>query len=288
LIFFINLSLLGGKEVSEKELLYGKEQERTTTMCPPLKQPAATSGERTIEVFYSFRSPYSQLVIPRLKKISSKYSCSISIRPMLPMVTRGLPVPPEKERYIIMDSAREARLWGIPFGKIIDPRMLILTFTPYYPAVVHPGRIPFLRALDAFEVASDNGLGIDFVESFGTNQWGNGISAGTDSGLQLMMKQANMTRDHMDQVFETIQKYSPEERFAHWENRTAENRSYLLSRGLWGVPCLKFREVILFGQDKLWAIEKMVSLEDARERGLEVSEEDDRLSQSILKYAGQG
>jgi 2-hydroxychromene-2-carboxylate isomerase len=248
----------------------------------------ATGATKTIEVFYSFRSPYSQLVIPRLKKISSKYSCVISIRPLLPMVTRGLPVPPEKERYIVLDAAREARLWSIPFGKMIDPRMLttpslifvLITF------LVHPARIPFLRALDAFEVASEIGLGVNFVESYGINQWGNGISAGTDSGLQLMMKQANMKQDHIDKVFEIVRKHSPEERFAYWENKTAENRSYLLSRGLWGVPCLKYREVILFGQDKLWAIEKMISIEDAKGRGEQICEEDERLLRSILKYAG--
>jgi 2-hydroxychromene-2-carboxylate isomerase len=47
---------------------------------------------------------------------------------MLPMVTRGRPVPPEKERYIVLDTAREARLWGIPFGKIIDPCALALPY----------------------------------------------------------------------------------------------------------------------------------------------------------------
>lgn len=156
------------------------------------------------------------------------------------------------------------------------------------PFLVHPARIPFLRALDAFEVASENGLGVNFVESYGVNQWGNGISAGTDSGLQLMMKQANMKQDHIEKVFEIVQNHSPEERFAYWEKKTAENRSYLLSRGLWGVPCLKYNEVILFGQDKLWAIEKMLSTQDAKERGKKISEEDERLCRSISKYAGEG
>lgn len=83
-------------------------------------------SEKTIELFYSFRSPYSQLVIPRLKNICLKYNCSITIKPLLPMVTRGLPVPPEKEMYIATDAAREAHLWGILFGKIIDPCKYLL------------------------------------------------------------------------------------------------------------------------------------------------------------------
>ena len=79
------------------------------------------NNNKTIELFYSFRSPYSQLVIPRLKNICQKYDCNITVKPLLPMVTRGLSVPAEKEKYIATDAAREAHLWGILFGKIVDP-----------------------------------------------------------------------------------------------------------------------------------------------------------------------
>lgn len=124
--FFVSFQLIEGREISNQELLFGEELERTPSMSSPLEHTQGSVGTKTVEVFYSFRSPYSQLVVPRLRKISSKYSCSISIRPLLPMVTRGLPVPPEKEHYIVLDAAREARLWGIPFGKMIDPCMFVV------------------------------------------------------------------------------------------------------------------------------------------------------------------
>jgi 2-hydroxychromene-2-carboxylate isomerase len=151
---------------------------------------------------------------------------------------------------------------------------------------VHPKRIPFLRALNAFEIASDGGLAVEFIESYGRNQWGQGISAGTDHGLELMMREATMSPEQMVTVFERINSQSPEECFSSWEMKTAENRSYLLSRGLWGVPCLKYKEVILFGQDKLWAIEKLLSVDTSLEQGEAIAKEEEAIYQSILKYAG--
>ena len=82
------------------------------TTCPP---------RPTVELFYSFRSPYSQLVMPRLRAICDRLGADISVRPVLPMVTRGLKVPREKEWYIGKDAVREARKLGLPMGNIADP-----------------------------------------------------------------------------------------------------------------------------------------------------------------------
>jgi hypothetical protein len=45
-----------------------------------------------VELFYSFRSPYSQLLLPRLRRLCSHYRRGIVLRPLLPMVSRGLEV----------------------------------------------------------------------------------------------------------------------------------------------------------------------------------------------------
>lgn len=140
--------------------------------------------------------------------------------------------------------------------------------------------------MDAFEIASECGLEVDFVESYGYHQWGNGVSAGTDSGLRIMMRDANMNEEQMMKVFKKINATTPEERFAYWENKTAENRSYILSRGLWGVPCIKYKDIILFGQDKIWAIEKIISIDRLKEKGERIQQNDEKLYEAIVKYAG--
>ncbi len=38
-----------------------------------------------------------------------------------------------------------------------------------------------------------------------------------------------------------------------------KNRNYLYERGLWGVPCLECDGRLVFGQDKLYVIERILS-----------------------------
>ena len=75
----------------------------------------------SVEFFVSLRSPYSYLALPEIIELKNKFNINSIIRPVLPMVMRGLPVPREKVMYIVKDAKREASRIGIPFGKIFDP-----------------------------------------------------------------------------------------------------------------------------------------------------------------------
>lgn len=48
--------------------------------------------KKAVELFYSFRSPYSQLILSRLKRLCTHFGREIVLRPVLPMVSRGLKV----------------------------------------------------------------------------------------------------------------------------------------------------------------------------------------------------
>jgi hypothetical protein len=37
---------------------------------------------------------------------------------------------------------------------------------------------------------------------------------------------------------------------------TAPNREFLQSQGMWGVPCVRYGDILVWGQDKLWVIER--------------------------------
>src|SRR5262249_50738561 len=75
----------------------------------------------TCELFFSFRSPYSYLALEQIEAILAPYDVPLVLRPMLPMVTRGLQVPSVKRMYIVRDAKREADRLGIPFGELCDP-----------------------------------------------------------------------------------------------------------------------------------------------------------------------
>ena len=88
---------------------------------------------------------------------------------MLPMAMRGLPVPGTKRRYIAFDAAREARLRGVPFGRIADP-------------LGEPTR----RGLALMPLAERTGHGPDYLLSFMRGVWAEGIDAGSGAAPQTM------------------------------------------------------------------------------------------------------
>ena len=83
---------------------------------------ADTAGVKPrIEAFVSFRSPYSYLAVPQLIALRDRHGVEVILRPVLPMVMRGLPVSRAKKLYIAHDTKREADRLGIPFGRVCDP-----------------------------------------------------------------------------------------------------------------------------------------------------------------------
>ena len=82
---------------------------------------AGTAMPADLEFYFSFRSPYSYLAAMRVVQLADRLGLNLVLRPVLPMVTRGIPVPSRKLRYIIKDVARVARHDKVPFGPIRDP-----------------------------------------------------------------------------------------------------------------------------------------------------------------------
>ncbi|HOS87261.1 MAG TPA: 2-hydroxychromene-2-carboxylate isomerase, partial [Burkholderiaceae bacterium] len=92
-------------------------------MFPPdadLSGPVSLASPLPIDFFFSFRSPYSAIVAPRVFELGRRTGAPVRLRFVLPMVMRGLPVPREKRTYISLDAAREAHARGIPFGRLND------------------------------------------------------------------------------------------------------------------------------------------------------------------------
>jgi 2-hydroxychromene-2-carboxylate isomerase len=73
------------------------------------------------EMWLSFRSPYSYLALEQIEAVLAPYDVPLVLRPVPPMVARGLPMPQIKQLYIVRDVKREADRLGIPFGELCDP-----------------------------------------------------------------------------------------------------------------------------------------------------------------------
>ena len=196
---------------------------------PSLPSPVSPpSPPPPIEFFFSLRSPYSAIVAKRVFELGRLTGAAVHLRYVLPMVMRGLPVPRSKRRYITEDTAREAFVRGIPFGRLNDP----------------VGR-PTERGLALVDFAQQQGKGQAYVLSFMQGVWAEGINAGSARGLRTIVERAGLSWADARLALKD----------EAWRTVAERNREDLLALGLWGVPSLQVQEVAVWGQDRLWAIE---------------------------------
>lgn len=180
-----------------------------------------------IDFFFSFRSPYSAIVAPRIFELGRLTGAKVNLRFVLPMVMRGLPVPKVKREYIVYDTAREAHVRGIAFGRLNDP----------------VGK-PTERGLALIPFAEQHGKGQEFVLAFMQGVWAEGIDAGSDKGLRKIVERAGLPWIRAQAALLDDA----------WWDTAQTNREELFAAGLWGVPSFKAGNTMLWGQDRLWAV----------------------------------
>ena len=61
-------------------------------IAPPLRAPSAGSGEHHLTMYFSPRSPYSQLAVARFFAIARFHGVAAEVRLVLPMVMRPEPL----------------------------------------------------------------------------------------------------------------------------------------------------------------------------------------------------
>lgn len=205
----------------------------------PSLSPLPSGAPPTIEAWFSFRSPYSWLFMPRIRQLAKAYGATLELRPILPMVMRGLAVPRIKTIYITLDCKREAERVGLPFGRIVDP--------------VGAGAE---RALAVLHHAIPLGLGEPFAELGLKAAFADGIALAEDDGLYAVARRAGLTDE------QTAAALADES----WRQRAEVNRAALLDAGLWGAPTFRVTgHEALWGQDRLWMLEE--DLRAAMQRG---------------------
>lgn len=204
----------------------------------PAAVPASSNSLPTIDMYHSFRSPYSYIALKRLFAIADAFGVALEIKPILPMVMRGVPVPYTKLLYIAKDACREARRTGIPFGKLSDP-----------------AGAGAERCIAVFYYAKSQGKERQFVMSAGSGIWAEGIEVATDEGMRVVTERCGL---FWPDVVDAIADDS-------WRQTVTENRDNLTQLGLWGVPNIIVDNAAFWGQDRDWLIARQ--LEDMCEAG---------------------
>lgn len=185
-----------------------------------------------LDLYFSFRSPYSWIVLPRVIALARLYNARLRLRFVLPMVMRGLPIPDAKRFYIVSDTKREAERVGLPFGLIADP----------------VGK-PTERGLAVLHHAIQQNKGEAFALSFMRGVFAQGINARSDTGLLKLCERANINADEMQAALSD----------PSWRAIAEANREEMFAQGIWGVPAFRVNEGRAhWGQDRLWLLEQQL------------------------------
>ncbi|MFT4653954.1 MAG: 2-hydroxychromene-2-carboxylate isomerase [Patiriisocius sp.] len=179
-------------------------------------------------LYWSARSPYSYIALERAIMLCTHYKIPLIIKPVLPMMMRGMNVPDTKKVYIFLDTKREASKLGLPYGYVADP----------LGAAVE-------RCYSLVEYAKSEGKYHDFLLSFAKGVNSQGIRAETDEGMKTIV-----TRCGLD--WHTAKHMLKDQSWRAWVDKNLDEM-YLV--GCWGVPTICYGDSHFWGQDRFGIIE---------------------------------
>jgi 2-hydroxychromene-2-carboxylate isomerase len=193
----------------------------------------------SLTMYFSARSPYSYLGLENALRLCRHYDIKLTIKPVLPMVMRGLSVPQRKKMYIFHDTKREAVKLGIPYGKVADPLGSGVE-----------------RCYALFNYAQNEGKEIVYLSVYARAVNSEGLRSETDRGLRTIVERSGLSWEHAKTLLADASEES-----ASWRNWAESNRKELEQLGLWGVPCFRYGDISVWGQDRLFVLENKIRSE---------------------------
>lgn len=198
-------------------------------------QTEISDHKKTLTLYWSARSPYSYLALMRTAKLADKYALNLIIKPVMPMMMRNMLVPKTKKMYIFHDTKREAKKFGIPYGKVADPLGNAV-----------------MRCYSLLDYSREESKYLPFLLSFAQAVNSEGIRAETDSGLKVIVERAGLSWQRAKQELSNDS----------WKAETQQNLQEMNNQGLWGVPAIQYGDIMFWGQDRLGRIEAEICRSD--------------------------
>jgi len=185
-------------------------------------------GRDLLEVFISLRSPYSYLGFIKAQRLSQRNNLPLQIKPVLPMLMRGLSVGKNKQAYIFKDALREAKVNQIPFESFCDP--------------LGQG---IIKSYQLFSYAEKQNLAQAYIKALFDAIYVKGIDLAQDKNIKSICQQLGL--DYQKALDHNIEH--------DWQLWVDINQQSLSAMNLWGVPCFRFQKLHCWGQDRLWQVE---------------------------------
>lgn len=187
--------------------------------------------EHTLQIYLSLRSPYSYLGFVKARRLAHRYHLKLKIKPVVPLMMRGLKVPLSKQRYIYTDAFREAQAANIKFSTFNDP----------YGAGI-------INCYQLFAYIESQGKEEAFIDAAFQAIYVKNLNLAQASVVEALCHQIGID-------YQLALAYQEEHDWQVWSDT---NLQELSNDGFWGVPCFKFGEVNCWGQDRLFLIEDAI------------------------------
>ena len=208
------------------------------TQCPDVSVDGVhNASDLSLEFFPSLRSPYTSIVFDETIELAAKAGVELVMRPVLPMVMRGVPATREKGMYIFSDTAREARRRGVAYGNMYDP-------------IGNPVR----RCYSLYPWAVSQGKGNELLSGFLKHAFALGVNTNNNRGLKRVVESAGLS-------WSEAKKHLGE---TEWEALLEINRLSMYEGGLWGGPSYRLIDaqgqthLEIWGQDRLWLVAREI------------------------------
>ncbi|MEH6741936.1 2-hydroxychromene-2-carboxylate isomerase [Hyphomonas sp.] len=202
---------------------------------------------KTVDVFWSFRSPYSYLATKRLRALQATWDVRVRPRPVYPIAIRTpeffSEVRPQWVPYLMRDIVRLSQYLGLPLGALNpDPVVMNMMTREISAEQPHIGRLTRLGIL-ACEAGDEAGWA--FLDEVSTLIWSGGAwtegtalsDAATRAGFDLAELDARQESE-AERLEGVIS-----------ENQAAQDPHH------WGVPLMVFEGEAFFGQDRIDVLE---------------------------------
>lgn len=195
------------------------------------------------EVYWSFRSPYSYIVTPRLVALARNYHVYPQIRIMWPTAIRTpshfTRMDPLWRPYFLIDSQRMAEYLDLPFRRPVPDPIIQDPKTNEIAA-----EQPYIRRLTHLGLAANRaGRGLAYIDCVSRMLWGGEVD-GWHQGDHLARAASAAGLDHA--ALQAEIDADPE----GFDQELRDNEAAERAVGHWGVPAFVFRGEPFYGQDR--------------------------------------
>ena len=197
----------------------------------------------TVDLYWSFRSPYSYVVTPKLLELERDWDASVNVKPVLPIAVRQPEffsnADPLWTSYLMRDCVRSAEFAGLTL-RWPRPDPVVMDFATR----TYPKEQPHIHRLTRLgQLASERGHGLALLRAVSNMIW-SGETDGWDQGDHLAQALAAIGLDLTE--MDAAQQAEAERLDAAIRQNEVDQRA----AGHYGVPLMAYDGEPFFGQDR--------------------------------------